>query len=186
MSKLQDALPGYSHVSRYFSEIENAVIVRLQLGELYVTRNDELIRTTLGSCVAACIRDPQAGIGGVNHFLLPRDTSAKPNAEASRAKAVLYRYGEHSMTALIDALVHFGAARHRLEIKVFGGSVLNFKKSENSAGEQNIKFLLNYLEKNNLDIAARDLGGDYSRLIEYAPLTGTVRMRRYRQEKSGD
>ena len=38
-----------------------------------MTRNDEAITTVLGSCVSACIRDPHAQVGGMNHFMLPED-----------------------------------------------------------------------------------------------------------------
>jgi chemotaxis protein CheD len=31
----------------------------------------EILQTLLGSCVATCIHDPVARVGGLNHFLLP-------------------------------------------------------------------------------------------------------------------
>lgn len=52
-------------------------------GEQYVTDDPEVVLTTiLGSCVAACMRDPVAGIGGMNHFLLP--DGAKDGGVAQR------------------------------------------------------------------------------------------------------
>lgn len=29
------------------------------------------LSTLLGSCVAVCLFDPQSGLGGLNHFMLP-------------------------------------------------------------------------------------------------------------------
>ena len=47
------------------------------------------ITTVLGSCVSACIRDRVAGVGGMNHFMLPDDTGGR---EASgRGLAALRR-----------------------------------------------------------------------------------------------
>ena len=46
-------------------------------GEYYVTRSDEAISTVLGSCISACVRDPARNVGGMNHFMLPEDASAR-------------------------------------------------------------------------------------------------------------
>ena len=55
----------------YFDKNFNSQAVKLLPGEYYVTDKDMLLVTVLGSCVAACIRDCQSGIGGMNHFMLP-------------------------------------------------------------------------------------------------------------------
>ncbi|MCB1632900.1 MAG: hypothetical protein KDI23_13820, partial [Pseudomonadales bacterium] len=46
-------------------------MVRILPGEYFVTGDDQAISTVLGSCIAACIRCPALGIGGMNHFMLP-------------------------------------------------------------------------------------------------------------------
>ena len=46
--------------------------VHVVQGEHYVTGDPEVTLTTiLGSCVAVCLWDPERGVGGMNHFLLP-------------------------------------------------------------------------------------------------------------------
>src|ERR1700744_1743777 len=85
-------------------------------GEYKVVSEDVVLTTILGSCVAACLRDPVAGIGGMNHFLLPggdprKDTDSVP-------------YGVHAMELLVNALLSSGARRERLEGKLFGGARL--------------------------------------------------------------
>ncbi len=69
--------------------------------------------TILGSCVAACLHDPLAGVGGMNHFLLPGDDNEDPGN---------LRYGVHAMELLINALLGLGAKRDRIEAKLFGGA----------------------------------------------------------------
>jgi hypothetical protein len=79
--------------------------------------------TTLGSCVAAFIRDPKAGVGGMNHFLLPES----PGAEG----LVSLRYGAFAMELLINGLLNKGAgktaynpSRQLCDVRFFGvGSV---------------------------------------------------------------
>ena len=77
-------------------------------GEFYVTaETDEVLVTVLGSCVSACIRDPIAGIGGMNHFMLPQD---KSGAWGDDLKST--RFGNFAMEKLINEL-HQGRMRAR-------------------------------------------------------------------------
>ena len=64
-------LRGFEDIRRTWHYAYQKYGARIMPGEYYVTRNDELIATTLGSCVSACIRDPNTKIGGMNHFMLP-------------------------------------------------------------------------------------------------------------------
>ncbi len=75
-------------------------------GEYKVSNDPNVVITTiLGSCVAACIRDPAAGVGGMNHFLLPGST------EALAAGGDATRYGVHLMELLINGLLKQGARK---------------------------------------------------------------------------
>ena len=58
-------------------------------GEYYATNKDMALVTVLGSCVSACLRDRDTGIGGMNHFMLPDEgklvgrTATSPRAGAT-------------------------------------------------------------------------------------------------------
>jgi chemotaxis protein CheD len=56
---------------------EGITTIKILPGEFYVTKLDERIETVLGSCISACVRDPIAGVGGMNHFMLPVDKNSK-------------------------------------------------------------------------------------------------------------
>jgi chemotaxis protein CheD len=143
--------------------------VRVQPGECYTTAaSDETVITVLGSCVAACIRDPRTGYGGLNHFMLP----ASDTGEWSGVSAVL-RYGNYAMEVLINAVLRTGCRREDLEIKLFGGANLNDGPSK--VGSKNAAFVLKYLEEEGLSPVSVDLGGTHPRVIQYVPSTGTVR-----------
>lgn len=102
-------------------------------GEFKVVNDPDIVLSTiLGSCVAACMRDPAAGVGGMNHFLLPGSaTSPSSGADATR-------YGVHLMELLINGLLKQGARRDRLEAKIFGGARTIARFS--NVGEQNAAF----------------------------------------------
>jgi len=101
----------------YFDNNFNIQAVKLLPGEYFVTKEDMLLVTVLGSCVAACIRDRKNGIGGMNHFMLPDSGSSDTNSPMNPSA----RYGVYAMEILINHLLKMGAHRANLEAKVFGG-----------------------------------------------------------------
>lgn len=142
--------------------------VRLLPGDYYVTgAADEMIVTVLGSCVAACIRNPRTGYGGMNHFMLPESESGDWNGVSASL-----RYGNHAMEALINEILKSGCARYELEIKLFGGS--NLSAGPAMVGDKNAAFARHYLAVEGLRVAAHDLGGMVGRRIHYFPSTGAV------------
>lgn len=157
---------------KFFDPATNRVSVRILPGEQYVAENpEEVLITILGSCVAACIRDPASGIGGMNHFMMPISEAG----QANQVKDAL-RYGNHAMETLIDELVRRGAHRAGLEVKVFGGANVT-KGSINLIGDQNCDFIRHYLQHESLVCEAHDLGGTQARRIQYFPDSGKVKRR---------
>jgi len=153
---------------QFFNAGTDAWMVKVFPGEFYVTANpDEVLVTVLGSCVAACIRDPLAAIGGMNHFMLPHHSSGTWGEDLRSA-----RFGNFAMEKLLNELVKAGCARERMEIKVFGGA--NVTDTRNAIGSENAEFVLRYLADEGLRCSAQDLGGTLPRRIHYYPTTGRV------------
>ncbi|MGY3454450.1 chemoreceptor glutamine deamidase CheD [Bradyrhizobium sp. USDA 4353] len=152
---------------RYRDSRFDAVAVKVFPGAHYVTdAEDEMLVTILGSCVAACIRDPKTKVGGMNHFMLPENFGTWGNASDSM------RYGNVAMERLINDVLARGGARRRLEIKVFGGA--NVLNGVAKVGHRNADFVEEYLAAENLPIAASHLRGSLPRRIHYFPATGRV------------
>lgn len=162
---------------RFFDTSLHAWVVKLLPGQFYVTQEtDEVIVTILGSCVAACIRDPLAGIGGMNHFMLPEGGARSWNGESESA-----RFGNFAMEKLINELLKAGCSRASLEVKVFGGA--NVIQSRTAVGTGNSDFVLDYLKAEGLRCSVQDLGGYFPRRIHYYPMTGRV-VRRFLNNSS--
>lgn len=162
---------------RFFDSSLGAWVVKLLPGEFYVSRqSDEVIVTILGSCVAACIRDPLRGIGGMNHFMLPQGQAHHWNGESESA-----RFGNFAMEKLINELLKAGCARDSLEIKVFGGG--NVIRSSTAIGTRNSEFILRYLNAEGLPCTVHDLGGQFPRRIHFYPTAGRV-VRRFLNNSS--
>jgi len=153
---------------RFFDTAAAAWMMKVFPGEFYLTKEtNEVLVTVLGSCVSACIRDPIAGVGGMNHFMLPQHGSG---AWGNDLKST--RFGNFAMEKLLNELIKAGCVRERMEIKVFGGG--NVTDTSNAVGSENAEFILAYLRAEGLRSAATDLGGTLPRRIHYYPATGRV------------
>ncbi len=157
----------------YFDREFGTDAVKLLPGEYYVTSRDMVLTTVLGSCVSACVRDASAGLGGMNHFMLPGGSDS-----AVRESAAAMRYGAYAMEVLLNELIKAGARRERLEAKVFGGGAVLANMTMLNIGERNADFVLRYLQLEHVRIAAQDLKGDLPRRINYFPATGRVTVRK--------
>lgn len=150
---------------RFHSAQDGVWYVQIMQGDFYVTGNpEETLTTILGSCIAACIRDPVAGIGGMNHFLLPESGGEDRHAQ---------RFGVNAMEMLINGILKRGGARERLEAKLFGGASVISALSD--VGARNAEFALQYLEDEGIAVAGGDVGGISPRRIQYWPVTGRAR-----------
>lgn len=171
-------LPGFEHLQRFWDRENACWMVKILPGEYYVSRCDEGIATVLGSCVSACVRDPMCGLGGMNHFMLPADAAVGANDWLDPAVGLATRYGSYAMESLINDLLKLGAARERLEIKLFGGGRILAAMTD--VGGRNIDFIRNYMTLEGYRVAAADLGGTQPRKVVYFPASGRARLRKLR------
>ncbi len=161
---------GRREPRRHWCHSVQCTVVTIQAGDCYVTSREEVVSTVLGSCIAACIRDPALKLGGMNHFMLP-------TAEAVRGDADYpMRYGTFAMEHLINEILRRGGRRASLEVKLFGGaSVL---PGFSDIGRLNIEFAREFLAREGLTVVSQDLGDTVPRRIRYFPQTGRAMVRR--------
>ncbi len=159
--------------NRYFDRHFNSDAAKILPGEYFVSDQGILLVTVLGSCVAACIRDTDAGIGGMNHFMLPEEGGRGRDVVSNSA-----RYGTYAMEVLINHLLKSGARRNRLEAKVFGGGAVLESLSNSNIGTRNAEFVLNYLKVEKIPVVAKDLLDSYPRKVYYFPDSGRVMVKK--------
>ncbi|WLT30330.1 chemoreceptor glutamine deamidase CheD [Geothrix sp. PMB-07] len=162
----------HGRASKYLDRNFNRLAMKILPGEFYATAQDEVIVTVLGSCVAACIMDPIAMVGGMNHFMLP----TKPG---ERDKDVFFaaRYGAAAMEFLINDLMHLGAQRDRLVAKAFGGGKV-MRGMTTDVGNQNVEFVRQFLRNEDIPLWSEDMGGPHPRKVYFFPHTGQVLVKR--------
>ncbi len=140
--------------------------VYLQPGDLHVATGASRVTTIVGSCVAVCIHDAQAGLGGVNHYLLPYNLNSGEEL----------RYGVVAIPRLVNELLRLGARRDRLQAKVFGGACMlpALRARAEHLGAQNVQLAYRLLSEHGIPIVARDVEGDRARKIVYHTGDGAV------------
>ncbi|MEY3807069.1 MAG: chemoreceptor glutamine deamidase CheD [Pseudomonadota bacterium] len=170
------SITGFEHINRYVDNEHKIIAAKILPGEYYVTQDDELITTVLGSCISACIRDKVLGLGGMNHFMLPVTTVDKLKQGHESVVGNATRYGNFAMEHLINTILGNGGKRKNLEVKVFGGGKII--PSLTDVGLKNIEFVLDYIDMEGLLLLSQDLGDIYPRKIIYFPKTGKVGMKK--------
>lgn len=166
-----------AYVNRFYHNQNKQHVVKVLPGGVYCTDQPEIISTGLGSCVAACIWDPYAHVGGMNHFLLPIAHSTEHHHWShDDVISTASRYGSYAMEMLINQLISLGAERVHMRMKLFGGAQMLGRKS--AIGEKNVDFILRYAKQERFEIDAYDLGGLEPRKILFDPLTGKAWLKR--------
>ena len=160
--------------NRYFDRHFEREAVKILPGEYYATKDGTLIVTVLGSCVSACLQDRLSGVAGMNHFLLPTDSTYDPSAVISESA----RYGVYAMELLINQMLKLGAKKENLEAKIFGGGNVLRGLSQNAVGERNAEFVVEYLQAEHIPILASDLLDQYPRKVYLFSDTGEVKVRK--------
>lgn len=146
-------------------------------GEYYVSENDEIIGTLLGSCVSVCLYDTERGSSGINHFMLPGRIS---EADIFRDRSAIY--GITATYELIAKVEEEGSDKKNLIAKIFGGGhvmeTYGSIKETNSIPFDNIRLARILLEMEDIPIVEMDVGGLYARKIMMDVKSGSVYVKR--------
>lgn len=177
----RQCLAGFEHINRYWDRQNNIVAAKIMPGEYYVTAEDEVIVTVLGSCVSACIRDKFFGIGGMNHFMLPV-SGENASSRLRRIDSEETRYGNYAMEALINSILKNGGRKENLEIKIFGGG--NILQHMTNVGSRNVKFVREFIATEELNLIAEDVGDIYPRKVYFFPKSGRVMLKKLKSLKN--
>jgi chemotaxis protein CheD len=142
--------------------------VKVLPGEYFVSAEELVIMTVLGSCIAACLWDSRARVGGMNHFMLPDGDGGEGSG----------RYGSYAMELLINEMLKLGARRETMQAKVFGGGQVMAGFTTMNVGERNTKFVLEYLSTERIPIVSQDVLDIHPRKVCFFPETGKALVKR--------
>jgi len=127
------------------------------------------LTTVLGSCVATCLYDAEARLGGMNHFLLAQPPSGH------RDCVVDEHYGVYLMELLINDMLAHGAVKQRLRAHLYGGA--NLRAGMTPIGSANAEFARTFLQREGIPLIHSDLGRNVARRVDFRPALGKARCR---------
>ena len=142
--------------------------VKVLPGEYFVSNEEIMIMTVLGSCISACVWDGRVRAGGMNHFMLPDGDSADGFG----------RYGSYAMELLINQMLKMGARRENMQAKVFGGAQVMAGFTSMNVGERNTKFVLDYLATERIPVVSQDVLDIHPRKVCFFPVSGKALVKR--------
>jgi len=144
----------------------------LGIGEIYVTKNAEMISTVLGSCVSVCLYDAANGVSGMNHHMLP---TVPPSVDVQEDQ--LGRYAETALPELLKRMTRMGMRTETTTAKIFGGARMLSQLSFGMISERNIAVARDILRRHGIRIVAEDVGGERGRKIFFQTDSGKVLVR---------
>ena len=160
----------YQHFHNKFQK--NVAIIHP--GEYFATREDTIISTVLGSCVAVALYDPKNRFAGMNHFMLPgRLGNQLAGSETGK-------YGIFAMEFLVNEMLKLGAKKGDLIAKVFGGGhvLRNSVDNGGSIPSSNVTFAFEYLKTEGIKVRSSDVGGTIARKIFLEPESFKIWLKR--------
>lgn len=141
------------------------------IAEMMVSKGngDILITYSLGSCVGLTLYDPVLQVGGIIHCMLPL---SKLDEEKSKKKPCMFT--DSGITKLLDDVFKLGVKRHNLLAKVAGGGAPLKTPNSFNIGDRNLVVLRKILWKNDILIAAEDVGGTKPRTMKLCIASGVT------------
>lgn len=167
----------FPHVRRMRDSRFPHEIAAILPGEFFVSASPMIVYTVLGSCISACIRDPVVGVGGMNHFMLP-----KPKEGGNDSWGESTRYGSYAMESLINEVLKRGGVKSRLEVKLFGAGKIY--EGNIDVGGRNAEWVLSFLKTEGLTAVKTDLGDVCPRKVYYFTDSGRVLLKKIERLKN--
>jgi chemotaxis protein CheD len=165
-------LMEFSHIRRMQDTRFPYEVAVILPGEYFVSVEPRVVYTVLGSCISVCLRDPLAGVGGMNHFMLSAPTSEGGHDSWADSG----RYGSFAMEMLINEILKRGGRKDRLEAKVFGGGKIYDGAMD--IGAKNATWALDYLERESVPLLKANVGDVCPRKVYYFTDSGKVLLKK--------
>ena len=142
----------------------------LWAGDIVAEAGHIRMSTVLGSCVSVCLFDASLGIGGMNHYLVPRG-----------GKTAIH--GDWATTELIRQMCALGSSPRQMKAKIFGGgSPLRLANEEFAVGRGNVVIAREILAEQRITIVAEKVEHAGGLRLFFESWTGTVWLKLHNQK----
>ncbi|ADD66978.1 CheD, stimulates methylation of MCP protein [Denitrovibrio acetiphilus DSM 12809] len=142
-------------------------------GELYQSSDPIMINTVLGSCISVTMFSRRLSFGMICHSMLPSSCdSIKQNENCMR-------YVDCALLYMNEVFTEKKIIKDEIEVKLFGGSdMFEYNRNVETIGAKNINAAVALLDNLKYTIAAKDIGGQFTRKLYFSTETGIVYVRK--------
>ena len=153
---------------------ESGVVHVVGISEMRISARpqDVIVTYSLGSCVGLSIYDPVAKVGGMIHCMLPLSTM-----DVEKAQENPWMFVDTGVTGFLQELFRRGVTRRNLVAKVAGAAEIFDRSQVFRIGVRNHTVLRKVLWKNDILLAAEDIGGTTTRTLSLYMTTGQTTIR---------
>lgn len=141
-------------------------IIEIRVGEMAVGKNDTVIKTMgIGSCLAVCMFDKEAKIGGMAHAMLPSRRHEAGGSVTVAKEDPSAKYVDDSINLLFREILKFGGDISGIEAKLVGGAHMfkSFSEEGCGVGCRNIEMARKKLGELGIPITNEETGGSIGR-----------------------
>jgi len=146
--------------------------IHVAIGAVVVSVDQETeLNTFVGSCVALCLYDPYAKIGGMSHIMLPKNGIGKSNHNESG------KYADQAIEITIKMMIEKGADAKRIKASIAGGAKIFSTESGESifnVGEKNTASIKEILREKRIPLISSHVGMTYGRWVKLDINTGKM------------
>jgi chemotaxis protein CheD len=138
--------------------------VYLKPGDCYIGNKDISICTVLGSCISVLFYHPDIKFTALCHCMLPDSYKNDENN---------MKYISNVIPHIIEKIKQENIDINEFKICVYGGSSINNSK----IGNENINYTINLLNKYNLSITHKEIGGNVGRTLTFNTKFGNLNIK---------
>jgi chemotaxis protein CheD len=118
----------------------------------------------LGSCIGLVVHSRNGGMGGMAHVMLP-DSQGRGDRPG--------KFADTAVEILVADLAAAGCRSSQLVAKLAGGASMFKGFSGNlNIGERNVDAVIAALNRRNIEVSGKDVGGTMGRTVTYYPGLG--------------
>lgn len=150
--------------------------ILIKTSELQVAAGGKTLLTLgVGSCVVACMWDPDARLGGMAHMFLPTSHDDPCGQALNPGTAP-----DSALPYMLDLMERRGARRERIVVRLIGGGNMFECVEAGMTGDIGVQILSNslaILEQLGLPVAGRSVGGRLGRNVSFNIENGEITVR---------
>ena len=117
----------------------------IKIAEMRIGKMEDVIKTTLGSCIGLCYWDKTKSTGGMVHIMMPQSNG---NINFKKEK-----YANTAVNALLEEMIKHGSKKNNIKAHVIGGETMFPNNNDRlSIGWQNYQEVKKQLKLSNIII----------------------------------